>query len=199
MEEELKVYDIPYKNLFDVNTTGDIQLLHVPKLGTDYNQRIGRRTVMKSVFLRYSVAVKLAHTAGAVGTTACQQARMIIFMDDQPNGATPAVLDVLTLPLPTAQLNMDNRDRFRVLRTETWWFDPYTQLAANASPAWNRSFTGGDIYIELDEETIFNANSVGDIGDINSGALYCMFIGNQISTTLCLEAEYSCRVRYYDN
>lgn len=198
MEIDLRYYDIPYKNLFDVTNVGDITLLFAPKLGTDDNQRIGRKTLMKSVFMKWSMAIKLAHTAGAVGTTSCLNGRIIIFMDYQPNGATPTVADVLTLPIPTAQLNMDNRNRFRVLHTETYFFDPYTQLASNASPAWNRTFTGGDIYIELDEETIFNSGSAGDITDINSGALYCMFIGGIASTTLCLEGEYSCRVRFYD-
>ena len=94
-----------------INTTGLVTLLHVPVLGTDFTNRIGRKTLIKSVFLRGLLSRDLT-TASAL---ACQ-CRMILVLDKQPNGAAPAITDILVAANSYSQLNPNNRDRFRVIR-----------------------------------------------------------------------------------
>ena len=48
---EKKFYDIATAQ-YGVNTNGSITLLCYPVLGSDYNQRIGRKIIMKSIYIR---------------------------------------------------------------------------------------------------------------------------------------------------
>lgn len=181
---EKKVIDTSV-NTYQVNTTGSFTLLNGCVQGSDYDDRIGRKIVMRSVFIRGMVAseqsINMA-TVGAGGSTS-QCARMIVFLDNQPNGAAPAVTDLLNSASPFSQLNLNNRDRFRVLADETFAFGPMKIFGTTAGFADNQSELV-ERFIRLRHETIYNAGNAGTIGDINSGALYMFWIGDQIAGTV---------------
>lgn len=194
---ELKTFDVTL-SAQEVSTTGLFSEMCLPILGSDFNARVGRKIQMKSFYIRYHCGIKAAFTLGTITTTATQELRLIVFIDKQPNGAAPAVTDLLVAATPTSQLNMNNRDRFKVLRDVTHVFDPYTLLTASASPAWNRTAECGEIYKKINLECIFNATNGGTIADVNSGALYTFWIGSVGTGNNSGSVTQTSRVRYID-
>lgn len=175
-----------------------IKLLFVPVLGSDYNNRIGRKTIMKSLYIRGHLRLKAAANLTTDEPCPAQQARLIIFCDLQPNGATPALTDLLTGNDATYQLNPNNRDRFKIIKDKLYSFDTYQISGNNGWAVSGRTGYDIKIYKKLNMETIFNATNAGSIGDINTGALYMVWVGTVISNDTIPEAYISTRVRFDD-
>lgn len=196
---EKKFYDINTAT-YQVNTTGSITLLFVPQLGTDFNARIGRKTKVTSLYIRGRLQNEIAGSV-QTGNIAAQQARMIVFIDLQPNGAAPAVTDVLVEALPSSQLNANNRDRFLIVKDKVFYFDPVINqtTATQSQAAFNRTGYNIKLYKKCAIETIFNATNGGTIGDISSGAVYMMWIGSTAAgVNTDVNAIVSTRCRYLD-
>lgn len=187
---------------YQVNTTGTFQLLACPQTGSDFNQRIGRKIILKSVFIRGYVATEPGRSASPpLVSQGAQMGRVIVFMDAQPNGAAPAVTDLLVEANPSSQLNLNYRDRFKVLVDKEFVFDPYI-LSVTASQAvcnTSKQIVPFKKYKKINMETIFGATSTGSVGDITTGALYMFWIGTSIASATDINASVSCRVRYTDN
>lgn len=197
---ERKVADLAVAT-YDANSTGVFTLLAVPVLGSDYNQRIGRKITLKSVYVRGYVGTQQALQALASAAPAsAQQARMIILLDNQPNGAVPVSTDLLVSANPTSQLNLNNRDRFKILCDKTFVFDPiiYTTTATQAVASASRQIYNIKKYKKLNIESIFNATNGGTIADINSGALYMFWIGTAAAGNNDAYSQLSTRVRFVD-
>lgn len=199
---EKKFFDIAPAT-YQINTTGSITLLCVPVPGTDYTNRIGRKIGIKSVYIRGIVGLSAALTTITTGVTAQGQLlRLIIFVDMQPNGAAPALADLLNNATANAQLNPNNRDRFRVIKDKQWafgrfqWDTTATQTYAMTS---GNSVAQVKCFKRINLQTIFNAGTAGAIADINSGALYMCWVGDQAAgTDTAGAAVVSTRVRFYD-
>lgn len=209
---ERKYFDTPGQN-WTVDNAGTFILAFVPQTGTDFNNRVGRKTVAKSIYLRGSIRLNAAHNIEGNPLieviSAPQIARMIIFIDSQPNGAAPVVGDLLTEALPDGQLNPNNRDRFRILKDKLFAFDsvafhplvtvPGANFTSTSYAAWNRTMYNIKVYKKLNMETIFNQLHNGNIGDISTNALYVFFIGSHAaSNTLAATARMTIRVRFDD-
>lgn len=197
---ERKVADIAV-TLYGVNTTGSFTLMAKPQLGSDMTDRIGRKIQLKSFYIRGFVATEAALNA-VVGVNPTMQARMIIFVDLQPNGAVPVVTDLLNTASPASHLNLSNRDRFKIYCDKTFVFDPYlysttaTQAYASAS---NQIFQIKK-FKKINLEMVFNGTNGGTIADITSGALYMFWIGSVVSgANTDMNASVGTRVRYSDN
>lgn len=195
---ERKVFDIGVAS-YDVNTTGTFTLISVPVPGTGFNNRIGRKIHNRSIYIRGRVALQSAMGPVAATQSSAQLLRMIVFCDLQPNGAAPAVTDLLVTASPASQLNMDGRDRFRILKDKIYAMDPYTAGAAYADAAWNRTMYTVKVYKKINIETIFNAGAAGTIADITSGAIYMFWIGEIAAGAFDSIASLSTRVRYDDS
>lgn len=197
---EKKFFDIGV-TAYQANTTGSFTLLHVPQVGADYNQRVGRKTIIKSIYIRGRAQLENAANV-ATTTTPAQQTRMIIFLDSQPNGAAPAVTDLLLSAEPAAQLNPNNRDRFKVIKDKMFIFDPLviSTTATQSFAIANRTMHDIKCYKKLNIETVFNATNAGTIGDINTGALYMFWIGSVAAgANVDANAVVSTRVRFDDS
>lgn len=198
---ERKVSDIATA-VYQINTTGLFTLLHAPILGSDYTQRIGRKTKLKTLYIRGFVTSEAARTSGSTGSNAAQQVRLIVLLDNQPNAAVPAVLDLLNSADPSSQLNLNNRDRFRVIKDKLYAFDPYIvqTTASQAVASASRQIYNMKVFKKMDIEVIFNATNGGTIADITSGALYMFWIGSSApGAGIDANATISSRVRYVDN
>lgn len=196
---ELKAIDNDAAN-YQVNTTGTFTLLNGCVQGTDFDERVGRKILCSSVYIRGSVVLENANDLSAGVTAGAQQCRMILFVDMQPNAATPATTDLLKEASPTSQLNLNNRDRFRVLKDKTFFMDPLITTAANASNAFNRTGYNVKVFRRLNIETIYNSGNVGNIGDISSNAIYMFWIGTAVAgTDTDSNAKVSTRLRFTDN
>jgi len=195
---EKKFYDTAV-GLTGVNSTGFMKLLHVPPSGPGFGGRIGRKTTATQLYLRGLVGIQngLDGTPAAV-FTAAQQIRMIIFVDLQANATQPLFSELLNGVGPSAQLNPDNRDRFKILKDKVWVFDPMTSNSA----AFNRTVASLKIFKKLPNiETIFKGDTTTeDFSVIQTGGIWVAWVGDQPSAADQQGAvKFSCRVRYLDN
>lgn len=145
--------------------------------------RIGRKIVLKSLLVRWSVSMAATSTLGA-------PIRVIVFYDKQANASAPAVTDVLVTDSFFAPNNLSNRDRFVTLS------DQYSEPIGTSNGVY---VCAGNIYKKnLNLETMYNAGTAGTIGDITSGSLYIMIAQEgRIATAAPLFSMYA-RIRYQD-
>lgn len=166
---ERKVIDVdPASYAFD--TTGSVTLLNGVATGTDFTDRIGRKIIIKSLYLRGIIQPVDNNT----GNTLC---RMIIVYDNQANGVAPAITDVLKSASPVAQLNMNNRDRFKILVDKQWGLAVISD-AASQSVAGSPTVFSFKKYKKCNLETLFNGTT-NAIGSIATGSIYMITVGNQ--------------------
>jgi len=158
------------------------QLLNGVATGSSATDRIGRKIIMKSVYLRATVRA-------GTGSAGASPIRCIIFYDKQANAAAPAATDLLLANEFNSMNNLSNRDRFVVLSDEMT--EPVgTQIEQARAHV---------VYKKINLETLFNAGSAGTIGDITSGSLYIMFAQTSDIITVAGQVVYRARVRYTDN
>lgn len=143
------------------NTTGSITLLNAIAKGTNDTGRIGNQVVIKSVWIRGFAAVTPA-------TGVDQIHRYMLVWDKAPEGATPAITDILNAVTVYSFPNEDNRWRFKLM------FDKTFSLNATAEAG---SIKPIKPFIKCIKKVHYNDNSLGDIRDIQSGALYFVAIG----------------------
>lgn len=188
---ELKVIDLAGLNLA-LTTTGTVTLINGVATGTDINNRVGRKIIMKSLIFNVN-NFPVATTANALQGI---MLRHIIVYDTQPNsaGTVPAVTDILESATTLAPLNLNNRDRFRVI------YDKRSQIGSffiNATP----NLVGGSPqnvfwskYRKLNHEVIFSGTGA-TVANISSGAMYILFIGDFNSVA---QTDFYTRIRFTD-
>lgn len=195
---EKKVNDIDVGTI-NVHNGGVFSLLACPMLGTDFTARIGRKITLKSVYVR-GMAQSQVGTTDAATNSSAQQLRMILFIDFQPNGAAPATTDLLRTAAPASQLQLNNRDRFKILSDKIFIVDPYmfsSTAGSTFATACNQA-KNVKVYKKINQEVIFNSTNGGTIADITSGALYMFWIGTVASGANDSIFVGSTRVRYVD-
>lgn len=196
---ELKFLD-GATTLVDVTTAGSFTLMNGMIQGTDAITRIGRKIVVRSFYIRGFLQLENALNLTTTGTQG-QCARMIILCDMQPNGGAPTVPQLLVEALPTSQLNLDNRDRFKIYVDKMFYFDPMV-ISTTATQSFGiMNHTGQHFkkWKKINLETIYNIGNSGLIGDISSGSLYIFFIGqfpNIVNGNV--SANFSRRIRFFD-
>lgn len=174
---------------YQVNTTGSLTCLNCMIRGDDYTERIGRKIQVSSLYIRGYIR----HENAVPGVINAQLWRLIVFSDSQPNGTAPGVTDVLMTANPSAQLNPNNRDRFKILKDKQWTSD-----GANNQTIGNHAFPI-KLFKQLNLQTIFNGTNAGTIADINTGALFMLWIGSEAAGALTDgNAIVSVRIRYVD-
>lgn len=184
---ERKVIDVDPAN-YAFDTTGSVTLLNGVATGTDFTDRIGRKIVLKSLYLRGIIKP----VDNNVGNTLC---RMLVVYDMQSNGAAPAITDVLKSSSPAAQLNMNNRDRFRVLIDKQFALGAVSD-AAGASLAGSPTVHSLKKYKKCNLEVLFNGTT-NAIGSIATGSLYMITVGDQVAGNGG-QGLISSRVRFVD-
>lgn len=172
--------------------------------GPAMTQRIGQKIVMEKLDLSLGVAnfmqTSTAYTPGHV--------RFILVYDAQTNGqsystGTAAAGDVLYQPASIfSPLNLDNRQRFRVL------MDKVVYVGFAATNAFSFPTAGSDLLQQhvqkhmnnMHLDVIFNDGSNADIVDIQTGGLF-MIAGTNKACGLGDSVRCSgyCRIRFYDS
>lgn len=198
---EKKVFDV-VSTTYQGNTTGSIVTIFLPTLGTDMNNRVGRKCTVTSLQVRGTVFQRLADT-NANGNSACGVVRVMYLVDCQPNGALPAITDVLATATPHSPMNLNNRDRFKVIFDKITSLDNYVRSTAVAGQEYiavgrvNQHFKK---YKRMNQEVIFTAVNGGTIADIASGSILQLVIGNQPTDAASgpQQATTYTRVRFTD-
>lgn len=208
-------YNIPANGVV-VNwgaTTSAAPTLGNPVEGSSFYNRIGRKICMKSVHI---VGAILPSNANA-GAEPAQFARFLVLYDRQPNGALPSVADVLnnydesgtTSSSVFSGLNMNNRDRFVVLRDRKFYLPALgvngatpanvqgVQIDPNVS---DHSFIFRDFIPLKNLEMHFKANSAnGPIGDVSTGSLiYLLISESDANATSAWQLQCNSRLRFVD-
>lgn len=202
---EIKAIDIPFViSPFRAPATATgIILLNGVQTGAGFFNRVGSRIEMKSLHVRGAV-VNTATTA-ATGV-----ARLLIVYDRQPGGALPVITDILlnrdqagaTSITGAAEVNLDNRDRWIILRDTEWYIPSCTNTAGVLTNG--PQFPGDDdefdvnLFIPL-KGLITHFNSTANpatIANIATGALYAVFVTNATDSTWSIGANY--RLRFDD-
>lgn len=113
---ELKWVDTTF-NIGSAGTTGAVLASNlVIAQGTGENQRIGQKVNLKDFFITFALSNDDATTNGITSGNF----RIAIVLDRQANGALPAWTDVFQDGDVSTYRNLDNVDRFKILKDRTF-------------------------------------------------------------------------------
>lgn len=177
-------------NIFQLGNV--FQIINMPINGAGFYSRIGTRTRAKSLAIFGRIRPSFSNTIAVLPDVI----RIMILYDRQANGAAPSVADVLT-DYPTTGvaetgsvlhgLNLNNRDRFLVLRDRKIATPGLGVAGVNANPGWlvlDPNMPGTFMYNEFIKlkglETHYKASTTGAIGDVSTGSF--------IMLTQCMES-----------
>ena len=200
---EKKALDIPVAAT-DFTVAGIIVPLNIVTQGAAFYNRIGSRIELSSIQFRgYIDPVVTSPASHDIG-------RVILFYDRQTNGVLPTTNDLLqnrdlagtATSSALSGINLDNRDRFLVIRDQHIYF-PETYGAVTPTIASNNTISKEgyneflvNIYVKLKGLTTqFKANA-GNIGDIASGGLFLLFISQ--GTNNARNCTWTTRLRFKD-
>lgn len=169
---------------------GILVLLNGVAAGTDYNQRIGRKIILKSLLHRFSLIPQVATANSSAGDIVW----VMLIYDCQTNAATPAVADVLQAVTYDSPMNLNNRDRFKVLTDKFITMGAYT-MTASALVTGSPTPKIIKMYKRLNHEVIFGGTG-STVGSIQTGAIFLLIISlnNNITTYV-----YNNRTRFIDS
>lgn len=189
MGNELKYFDTA--NSFNFDTTGEVpatgQLNLIPQ-GVTESTRIGRLCRVKSLMMRGIVA--FAPGASATATTT---AYMLVVLDTQANGAAAAVTDVLTSNnMATALNNLNNSQRFRILKRFQWTFNP----GAGVTTAYNAVSRPYKYYMKCNTLLDFSSTT-GAITELRSNNIF-LLAGSDTQQDDTVSLLGTTRVRFSD-
>lgn len=180
-----------------VSTTPVSTAVNLIAAGSDFNQRIGRKVCIKSLYIRGRIYTQRAKPYSSSGEASAQTGRLIILWDEQPNGTLIAAGDVLTSNDTIAHLNINSRDRFKVLHDKTYAVDALALNITTNTGASGRNIHYFKKYKKINMETIYNSVN-NTIADVTSGALIVFWVGDTVAGVNDMEAVWNVRVRYSD-
>jgi len=186
-----------------MGTGPTIILLNGIQSGSGFFNRIGARMEMRNLHMRGFIR--------NIATATEDYARILIIYDRQPTGSL-AGLGPLFLQsrdqtgaatnTGSSEINLDNRDRFSIVRDIEWYLPSVTNTAG--------VLTNGPQYPGQDERHDINvfmklkglgthfksSSNPTTIADISTGALYAMFISQNNDNAW--QADVGFRLRYDD-
>jgi len=178
---------VEYKGLVfaatpNCNTTGAISLINAVNKALTDTGRIGTKIRIVGVQARGFCAV-------TPGTGVDQVHRIMIVKDLACTGAMPAIGDILLAVNTYSFADPNALPRFQIL------FDRVYDLNASAESSSIRSFR---VNLPVKFEVHYNANSLGDIRDFVSGALYFVVLGSSVAGATAGSVNYNTRILFTD-
>lgn len=179
-----------------------VALLNGIQTGTGFFNRIGSRIEMKSLHVRGTIS--------NIATGTDCQGRILIIYDRQPTGALPVITSILQGRDQTgaaatsglSEINLDNRDRYIVIRDMQFDFPSVTNTAGvlTNGPNW----AGQDPRMTINEfiklkglVTHFSGTAnPATISEIATGALYIVTVAELNDSTW--QANLNFRLRFGD-
>lgn len=135
--------------------------------------------------------------------------RIMVVYDRQPNGAFPAIADLLlsykydgtTSSTALDHLNPNNFDRFKILADIRLMFQDNQYAALDNATASAIDYKGEfniNRFINLRGLSAKYKASAGSIGDIASGGIYVVTFSTDTDTTNNFTVDWTARLRYLD-
>lgn len=189
-QQEKKFFDTALA--FNFDATGEVpatgQLVLIPQ-GVTEQSRVGRACVVKSLQLR--IHAGFAPGAAATASTNCW---IYVVQDTQANGAAAAITDVLTTNnIATALLNLDNSQRFKILKKLKMTFNP----GAGVTTAYNNVNVDKECYMKLNVPMDYSSTT-GAITEIRSNNIF-LLAGSDTTSDDTVTLDGNCRVRFTDS
>lgn len=179
---ELKNVDVTAVNMPALAaTTGTVTLLNGMVPGVDPNQRVGRRTIMRNLYLRLTLVT-------AATTTLSGLYRFLVVYDKQPNAAALTAALVLEQNELEGQHNLGNSRRFKILVDKT-------KLIASTGTPQSILF---EVKKKMNLPIEFNAGIAGTIADITTGSLYLIVFATGTHGVAIPDADMVSRVMFSD-
>lgn len=192
---EIKFFDTTL-NTTAITTTGVIinnTVLNIVE-GSDFNNRVGRKITLTSIHFR---GAYLEETQTSLANMS-NNIRIIIYQDKQCNATAAAVTDILATADEKSFNNLNNTDRFVILKD--WFFTlNHTAQSALTGPVyathriqenltWNKK--------NMSMKIKYNGTNGGTVADLTSNNIGVLGIA-QSSNGGSLDAQI--RVRFSDN
>lgn len=206
---ELKYSDRDNITVQDITLAGTTpELLNGLDPGSDFDERIGRKVVIKSIMVLGQIYRDVLGAIGGATNLQPNIIRMIVVYDLQTNVNTPAPSDIINngnqggvayLDANTG-INPNYRNRWVVLCDKRFPIGSfiYGSGLTPASSSTNPDCHSVRWYKKCNLPVIFNQNITGGVGDISNGAIWIMFISNTSVANCNLTATYSTRIRFVD-
>lgn len=168
------------------STTPVINLVATILQGPDETMRLGRNVVYTSL------SWKGILQGGSAGSQSV--ARLIILYDRQPNRALPAAADILNGGTVFAMRNNDNQDRFVFLydKVQSVIGTSTSTGTESAQRVWNKAIPLKKLVAN------YQSGATGAIGEITTGSLIYMTVGNLASGTTAPVFTLNFRTRFAD-
>jgi len=185
---EAKYIDIASSN-YQLTTTGSITHMSIIPQGTTVNSRVGRKCELKYFQMRGQ--------AVALTTAIYNACAAYLVWDEQPNKALAAITDVLDATTSYALSKRENVQRFKILRK--WTFE---LIGNTLTPATGKEAMRIDEYVRLPKGLVVvptTADTTGVIGDIITGALLLVTVGDTAAGTAAAQLTVTCRVGFADS
>lgn len=187
-----------------------LNTLVCPTQGAQINNRIGRKIILKKLRIRGVITPTVQSDAADV--TVPRSYRIIVFQDQQTNGAQAQGEDVMKAPTTaTAPLafssfqSLANFGRFRVLKDKI--YSDRNAVAFNDAAATGSMVAGQNIPFKINLKFArgipihFNSSNGGvgdgDVGDIVDNSFHVLMQAN--STSGASTVQYQCRAVYTDS
>jgi len=185
----------------DPNTASNIILLNGVMTGSGFFNRVGSRIEMKNLHMNGFLGPNTAATS-----TTPSNLRMLIVYDRQPVGALPVISDILqdrnqvgtAITGGLSHINLDNRDRFTILRDIRWVVPTVTAgVVTGVSTGVGEQWCINEFIKLKGLGTHYKSSSNPvTIADISTGALYACFVTETNDSDWVVETNF--RLRYND-
>lgn len=167
------------------NTATGMTLINGSAQGDASYEHIGKNVSLQSIAVE--VEFFQPQTDASASTV-----RLMVVYDRQPNGAYPAIGDLLAdnaaAPTFDSAINIGYRERFAVLRDCQFTLDTASGLSHHYETYIKR---------QLDTNFVGITNAIASVG---SGAVYLIYFFKQLTgTTAPISPTHHTRVRYYDS
>lgn len=202
---EVKAFDRVEFGYACDNNTASVFSIFTPIQGTAINNRVGTRVLLKSIYIRGYVMWNNFLNATVPPWTGQMYSnpgiiRLSVVLDCQPNGGTAAITDIFDSTTPASQLNINYRDRFKVLKQKIWSFDPCVYDDVNDRYAgYTNQCKVVKVYKKCNIPVFFNAGNTGTASDVSSNNIIMVWQSSLgINVDIASQAQVSIRCRFID-
>lgn len=157
--------------------------------GTNSSQRIGRKLAMNRLHFRWVKSQTVPAAATDVGQY--YPIRLLLVYDRSPQGALPLITDILSNAGFESHVNLDNSDRFIILR----------DMIVQEEQQFSAQLHSGKISLKFPQGLLCQWDNVagGTIADITAGAIYFAYAMTGLpGATKAISVAFNSRIRYSD-
>jgi len=181
---EIKFVDTSF-NIGSVGTTGATLASNlVIPVGTGDQQRIGAKVNLKDFMITFA----LSNDDLGTGAVVSGNVRVVVVLDRQANGALPAWADVFDLASLSSFRNLDNVDRFKILKDQIINVPIRTTNALHTDQTgyWKRWYFKCNLPLHYSSTT-------GAVTEMKSNNIAVMYIGDNATVNFVgtVRAKYT--------